>query len=103
MENAIYHGTKNKRGIGLITITGESRQGDILLRVEDDGAGIDEQQLNALQAGVYQDRHTGLGLVNVHKRIHLYCGDGYGLSFESTLGKGTTVSILLPKNMHIDL
>ena len=103
VENAIYHGTKNKRGIGRVAILGESRGEDILLRVTDDGAGMDEEQLKALQAGVYEDRHTGLGLVNVHKRIKLYCGEGYGLSFGSALGKGTTVSILLPKNIQIDL
>lgn len=97
VENALYHGTKNKRGAGTILITGESQGEDILLQVKDDGAGMDEEQVRALQAGVYQDRHTGLGLVNVHKRIQLYCGEGYGLSFESTLGKGTTVSVLLPK------
>lgn len=103
VENALYHGTKNKRGIGSIFITGRSLGGDMLLQVKDDGAGMDEEQIRALQAGVYEDRHTGLGLVNVHKRIKLYCGEGYGLSFESTLGEGTTVSVLLPKDMRADL
>ena len=102
VENAIYHGTKNKRGVGRITITGESHGEDILLRVKDDGAGMDEEQLNILQAGVYEDRHTGLGLVNVHKRIRLYCGEGYGLTFESELGKGTTVSVRIPKSLQGD-
>ncbi|MDL2234935.1 sensor histidine kinase, partial [Christensenellaceae bacterium OttesenSCG-928-L17] len=102
VENAIYHGAKSQRKIGHIRIAGESRGDDILLRVEDDGAGMDEKQLTTLQAGIYEDRHTGLGLVNVHKRVKLYCGEGYGLFFESALGKGTTVSILLPKNMHAD-
>ena len=102
VENAIYHGTKNKRGVGRITITCEDRGEDLLLRVTDDGAGMDGEQVRALQAGVYEDRHTGLGLVNVHKRIKLYCGEAYGLTFESELGVGTTVSILLPKNMKPD-
>ncbi len=103
VENALYHGTKNKRGIGSIFITGQSQGEDMLLQVKDNGAGMDEQQLAALQAGVYEDRHTGLGLVNVQKRIKLYCGEKYGLSFESTLGAGTTVSVLLPKDMKADL
>jgi two-component system sensor histidine kinase YesM len=103
VENAIYHGTKNKRGVGSIVITGESCGDDILLRITDDGAGMDDTQLKALQSGVYEDRHTGLGLVNVHKRIKLYCGEKYGLSFESALGKGTTVSVLLPKSISPDL
>lgn len=103
VENALYHGTKNKRGIGRILIDGASLEGEMLLRVADDGAGMDEDQLRALQAGLYEERHTGLGLVNVDKRIKLYCGEKYGLSFESALGKGTTVSVLLPKKMRADL
>lgn len=102
VENAIYHGTKNRRGVGNITITGQSRGGDMLLCVEDDGVGMDEAQLKALQAGVYEDRHTGLGLVNVHKRIKLYCGEAYGLSFASVPGRGAAVSILLPKDLRFD-
>ena len=62
------------------------------------GAGMDEEQVRILQSGIYEDKHTGLGLVNVHKRIRLYCGEGYGLSFESELGRGSTVSVLLPQN-----
>jgi len=100
VENALYHGIKNRRGMGKITITAEERGDDLLLRVQDNGAGMDEEQVNALKSGVYEDRHTGLGLVNVHKRIRLYCGEKYGLSFESEKAIGTTVSVLLP--MHQD-
>lgn len=99
VENALYHGTKNKRGLGTILITAKRLGQDMLLQVKDDGAGMDTEQLKALQAGVYEERHTGLGLVNVHKRIKLYCGESYGLSFESALGEGTTVSVLLPMNL----
>lgn len=100
VENALYHGTKNKRGLGKILITGKSLGDEMLLEVRDNGAGMDEEQLKALQAGVYEDRHTGLGLMNVHKRVKLYCGDKYGLSFQSKLGEGTVVSVLLPKTMR---
>ncbi|MDR0992905.1 MAG: sensor histidine kinase [Ruminococcus sp.] len=99
VENALYHGIKNKRGLGSITITGEFFEENILLKVSDNGIGMTPEQVIALQTGVYEDRHTGLGLVNVHKRIKLYCGEDYGLSFESEPGKGTTVSVLLPKNL----
>ncbi|MBO2517032.1 MAG: sensor histidine kinase [Clostridiales bacterium] len=100
VENALYHGIKNRRGIGTIRIEGKDEGGDILLTVSDNGAGMDEEQINALQAGVYHDRHTGLGLVNVHKRIRLYCGEKYGLLFASEKGKGTSVSIRLPKTLR---
>jgi len=96
IENALYHGIKNRRGRGAIQITGEKQNGDILLRVQDNGAGMTEEQLQRLQAGVYEEHHSGLGIKNVHQRIRLYCGEPYGLSFESKLGSGTAVTLLLP-------
>ncbi|MDR0963776.1 MAG: sensor histidine kinase [Clostridium sp.] len=96
VENALYHGTKNKRGVGHIRILGRKQKEDVLLQVIDDGVGMAKDQVDALLTGIYEDKHTGLGLVNVHKRIKLYCGEAYGLSFESVQGVGTTVSVLLP-------
>ena len=97
VENALYHGVKSRRGMGRITVSGEAVGNEMLLRVTDNGAGMSEQQVRELQSGLYEDKHTGLGLVNVHKRIRLYCGSEYGLSFESTPGQGTTVTVLLPQ------
>ena len=96
IENALYHGIKNRRGRGTITITGERADDDILLRVRDNGAGMDAECLARLQSGAYQEHHSGLGLKNVHQRIRLYCGAPYGLSFESEPGRGTTVTVRLP-------
>jgi len=101
VENALYHGIKNRRGMGMITVTGEEKDGDLLLKVTDNGAGMDEERVRVLQSGIYEDKHTGLGLVNVHKRIRLYCGEPYGLSFESSVGKGSTVSLLLPMTRNL--
>lgn len=101
VENALYHGIKNRRGMGTIAVTGEARGDDLLLKVMDNGAGMDEERVRILQSGIYEDKHTGLGLVNVHKRIRLYCGEGYGLSFESSVGKGSTVSVLLPMTRRL--
>ena len=40
---------------------------------------------------------SGIGVKNVNERIKIHFGENYGLSFESALGKGTTVSIKIPK------
>ncbi len=97
IENALYHGIKNRRGRGAIEITGREDQGDLLLQVRDNGAGMNPEQLALLRSGVYEEHHSGLGLKNVHQRIRLYCGEPYGLSFESEPGKGTTVTVRLPR------
>ena len=88
--------------MGTITITAETDGDDLLLRVKDSGAGMSAEQLEALKAGIYEERHTGLGLLNVHKRIRLYCGEPYGLDFESELGHGTTVTVRLSKTLKTD-
>jgi len=49
VENAIYHGIKERRGPGVIVVRGE-REGDrIRLTVEDDGVGMDGEKLNRLR------------------------------------------------------
>ena len=98
IENALYHGIKNRRGRGLITITGGRENNKILLRVRDNGIGMDSERLEQLENGIYQQKQGSFGLWNVHQRIRLYCGDPYGLSFESTPGEGTTVTVTLPGN-----
>lgn len=101
VENAIYHGIKNKRGGGKLWIRGYSKGDYLILSVRDNGTGIPGRELEVLRDGVYEDHHTGLGLINVHKRIKLYCGEAYGLTFESVFGEGTTVSIRLPKDNQL--
>ena len=96
IENALYHGIKNKRGRGTIHITGEFDRDDILLHVKDNGAGIAPDHLKELQAGILMEHHRGLGLKNVYERIRLYCGEGYGFTFDSVVGEGTTVTVRLP-------
>ena len=96
IENALYHGIKNRRGRGLITISGGRKGSDILLQVHDNGIGMNSERLELLQNGIYQQKQGSFGLWNVHQRIQLYCGERYGLSFESSPGVGTTVTVTLP-------
>ncbi|MGI6000210.1 MAG: histidine kinase, partial [Candidatus Merdisoma sp.] len=97
VENAIYHGIKYKEGKGLIQIRGFREEGSIILRVQDDGRGMDQDTLEHIfEKHVRDTKSNGVGLQNVHERIRLYYGTAYGLSFESEPGKGTTVRIRIP-------
>ncbi|MNP69796.1 hypothetical protein D3C76_1659430 [compost metagenome] len=49
-----------------------------------------------LTGGVKSPNGSGVGVKNVHERIQLYYGKGYGLSFQSELEEGTTVTITIP-------
>ena len=99
VENALYHGVKNKRGKGKITIRGYRAGESIILEVEDNGKGMTPEELHRLRqhvSGEEPGADQGFGLANVNQRIHYYFGKEYGLSFESTLDKGTKVTIALP-------
>lgn len=106
VENAIYHGIKERRGPGNITITGEKEEGNLVLYVKDDGIGMTEERLSKLNEGLAvsfdsleetRGKNTiGYGVMNVQARIKLTFGEPYGISVESVQGKGTIVKILLP-------
>lgn len=106
VENAIYHGIKNKRGRGHIFVnidyTDQSKQ-FINLSVSDDGAGFTEERLEE----VNKELNTGYenteklnsvyGLYNVHKKLCLYYGDKTeGLKIQSVYKQGSTISFVIP-------
>ncbi|MDA7026459.1 sensor histidine kinase [Bacillus sp. CLL-7-23] len=97
VENAIYHGIKEKKGPGHIRIKGEEQEHGLIIKVEDDGAGMDEQQLKEIAKHLTEQKsEKGYGMVNVHERIILNFGEPYGLKVESEKGAGTIVTIHLP-------
>ncbi len=109
VENALYHGIKNKRQGGIITIRAR-RQGmdEILLEVEDNGIGFTPEKLAQLRAELADDSgdiklESGFGIGNVNKRIRLYYGKPYGLSIESEYTTGTRVTLVIPAKMEAAL
>jgi two-component system sensor histidine kinase YesM len=102
VENAIYHGIKNVRRKGFIAVNGRVESGDIVLSVSDSGIGMGSEQVEALRRsldahGSSEEGRTGYGLKNVHERLTLFFGSGYGLSFQSEKTRGTTVSVRIPR------
>ena len=99
VENALYHGIKNKRGLGRIVINGKLEKDFFLLQIEDNGIGIKEGRLEQVRKGIQDKVLTGTdiyGLYNVNERIRLNFGEKYGISIESTYGEGTIVKVILP-------
>ncbi|MEK9197405.1 sensor histidine kinase [Ureibacillus sp. FSL E2-3493] len=102
IENAIYHGVKQRRGQGRITIKGYQTGDTIHLEVADNGNGIEEEKLVEIlkeMEASFQEKKSfiGIGLKSVNERIKIHFGKEYGLHISSKLGQGTVVSILIPK------
>lgn len=97
LENAINYGVSGMDD-GEITIIGRMYGEDVLLAVRDNGIGIPEEEAELLLTDNNRvHKHgSGVGLVNVNRRIQLLFGRSYGLSIESEPDEGTTVSIRLP-------
>ena len=99
VENALYHGIKNKRGPGRIVISGERDQDMLAIRIRDNGIGIRSERLQQIRQGMQNKvpkENDIYGLYNVNERIRLNFGSRYGISIESVYGEGTEVRILLP-------
>lgn len=102
VENALYHGIKNKRGMGMIRVRGEQKGDNLYFYIEDNGIGMREDEQDRVRmlltqrSREYDDTHSGFGLANVNERIQLSYGQEYGVSFFSTYGEGTVMTVCIP-------
>ncbi|CAM4199309.1 histidine kinase [Paenibacillus macerans] len=111
VENSINHGFEDYSQTMNIAIEGFwTEEGEILIRMTDDGIGMTEdkqKELQVLLEAAGSDKYKldmtdepagkGLGLKNIAERIKLHYGDRYYLMIRSGIGQGTTVEILIPK------
>ena len=109
VENALYHGIKNKRGRGRISVKGELEGGKMIFTVTDNGIGMTPERLRQVQKDMNQDvrgntEPEGFGLYNVAQRIRLNYGAEFDLILESTYGEGSVCKVVIPaKEIKNDL
>ena len=102
LENSIIHGVELKVGGGNLYIRFQCTKDRLLIRISDDGVGMDEMTLAKLNQKLgkstkaihdNEEKQGGIALVNVNNRIHLIFGDEYGMHVYSVPGEGTDVEI----------
>ena len=106
VENAIYHGIKNKRGRGYLLVYGDfadEQKQFIRFTVKDDGAGFTEERLAQVQKELTEGSDNSeklnsvYGLYNVHKKLKLYYGENtQGIEIVSKKGDGASISFTIP-------
>ncbi|WP_201001012.1 sensor histidine kinase [Paenibacillus glycanilyticus] len=111
VENSINHGFEDYSRPLNIEIEGIwTEEGEILIRITDDGAGISSRKHKELlqmleEAGAGKPRladaelpeNEGLGLKNIAERIKLHYGERYSLTIRPGQDRGTIVEILIPR------
>ncbi|MDO4438631.1 MAG: histidine kinase [Eubacteriales bacterium] len=93
VENAIIHGIEPKTEGGTIIIDIRKRGGYCLIRIADNGMGMDRKRLMQIR-----DVNTSkrIGVRNTCQRIRYYTGREDSFSIYSKKGAGTIVAIRLP-------
>ena len=101
VENAFIHGIESSKSNGHIDIKVFYKGDTVEIDVIDNGQGIPDDKLAELRWKLVEnDTSSGksIGLTNVNKRIKMYHGEIYGLSVTSDVGKGTRITVALPRN-----
>lgn len=111
MENAVKHGVAAKPSGGTVRLKArvDPLTRTTLIRVADDGVGIDPDVLNGLtgpegdavpepaeDAVLTGPGHAGVGLKNISERLDSLFGDRYDLSITTPKSGGTVVELRIP-------
>jgi two-component system sensor histidine kinase YesM len=98
VENSIFHGILGKDSKeGNIVIMGWLEDDIMVFTVSDNGIGIPSEELQTILLGS-NTKETGnnIAIYNTHKRLQVFFGEEYGLSYLSTPGVETEVQIRIP-------
>ncbi|MHA7270504.1 GAF domain-containing sensor histidine kinase [Arthrobacter sp. HLT1-20] len=96
VENAVRHGLEAKVGKGLVQICARDLGAFTEVTIEDDGVGMDPEQLRLVLAGQHDGTHVGLR--NVDARLRQVYGDEHGLTVDTGIGHGMLITMTVPKN-----
>ena len=102
VENALYHGIKNKRGRGFLSVKGWRENNRLCFSVQDNGIGMTEEKLANINQQINgsadpEDLNNVYGLYNVNKRLELYYDASTKLEITSRYQEGTTVYFSVPE------
>ncbi|WP_324652487.1 histidine kinase [Georgenia sp. H159] len=111
VENAVKHGIAGKKEGGTVRLRArvDPLTRTVLIRVSDDGVGMDPVTLAALadqhspHPPAAEDlpvtgarEHAGVGLRNITERLHALFGDRYDLQISTPRSGGTVVDLSVP-------
>ncbi len=109
VENAFIHGIEKIKGKGLIELSVKLHGEYILIKIKDNGIGMDKEKLEFLKQSLNNEKEqpqTGggmnIGIHNANSRLKLFYGSRYTLTLESCLGSGTEISVEVPAIKYSD-
>lgn len=101
VENACIHGIEHSEQPGNIIVSAKLHSARIVIRVSDNGIGMEEEKLQQRlasleQAGAQHQQGNHVGLKNVYDRLKWHFGKEFSFSLDSRYGEGTTIELQIP-------
>ncbi len=98
VENACKHGIQAIKEVGIININIEMCESGLLVRVKDNGSGMEQYTLMELMENIKSEVElsASIGLRNVYRRLRLYYGEDVAFNIESRINAGTTIYFTVP-------
>lgn len=99
IENSFFHAFPSDSEGEIQIFIKECNDHNIKIEICDSGVGIDDEKIDKIVNGE-EDKHkyfSGIGINNVNSRIKLIYGSDYGIDIKSKINKGTTITMIIPK------
>lgn len=98
VENAIVHGFEKDIQDAELVINIEKKDENVEIRIEDNGAGMEDELMEKINNGIYEDTgsKSSIGLKNAATRLKMYYGKVGSLRIERAKPEGTRVIIRIP-------
>lgn len=98
VENCFIHGFKDMKNNMEINIIGKIDKNNLIIQINDNGIGLNEEDLNKLRFKISEyEKYELRGLMMVYYKLELLYGNDFDFTIESSEGKGTKVKITLFK------
>lgn len=97
LENCFIHGFKDEKNKMQIQVSGRKEKNSVIIEISDNGSGMTEEQLEALNMKVHQSngREIISGLVMIFKKLQLYYSESFAFEISSAPNKGTSTRITI--------
>jgi len=100
VENACIHGVEKVKQGGKVVISLKLIEDNLHFRIEDNGAGMNEEQVQRIYSYLQENKDLGerIGMQNVIYRLKLFYEDQFSFTVKSEQGVGTSVHLIIPAN-----
>lgn len=97
VENSVNYSVESTAHTCRITISAQLEEEYLIICIEDNGIGIENDLMEKLESGKKKPRGSGVGLNNIQARLHIIYEEENLLSIRNADSQGTIVTLRIPE------